>query len=169
MLETTGQLPASLVGSGHYHTEGLFDECQAIRSVPSRFKGKYCTVLFNLEFFNKSDSFVYADSVTDKIEDNPPILFLLRRLFGSSVNETTKLKPKLSSPHMKTSYINYPSISICLPSSCSASDLGKSIAQLIGSYVISGNQSVVTIADENLCFTDDRVLPPLSGSAIIVM
>lgn len=161
-MESTGQLPSNVFESGYYHAEGLFDECQTIRSVPHRFKGQYCKVFFNLEPITKLDQII-----NEEIE-NPSVLFLLRQLYGSSVNTSTRIKPKFSKPEVKSLLNNYPSLDICLPSTCSATDLGQSLAHMIGSYVI-GNQSIVTIADKTLCFTDDYTSPPLNGPAILVM
>ncbi len=51
-----------------------------------------------------------------------------------------------------------PSVSFCLPSTCSADDLNSAVAQLLGSRVIKGrNFSVIAIANENDCYTEEKV------------
>lgn len=164
MLETSGQFPAGVVGAGNHHAEGLFDECQTIRSDPYRFRGKYCTIFFKLMLLDQSE---IENSVTEN-DVTSPALAILRSLYGASTG-TVKIQPKLSLADGYTTGLNFPSLSVCLPSSCSASDLGQSIAEVIGSYVIGNNQSIVTIADENFCFTDDQAPPPIDGPTIIVM
>lgn len=166
-MESSGQLPAGIVGDDSFHAEGLFDECLAVRSEPDRFRGKYCTVFFKLESVEQSET-IFQDSAIEDHGRSETILFVLRRLFGMSVDSTTKIKPKISQSDTYSSIKNYPSFSFCLPSSCSASDLGHSIAQMVGSYVI-GNQSVVTVADDNLCLSDDQALPPIDGPVIVVL
>ena len=63
----------------------------------------------------------------------------------------------------------YPSVSLCLPSSCTAQDLGLSVAELIGGYVIDDNYSIVTVADEGFCFSQNDKTPELDGPDIAVM
>jgi hypothetical protein len=76
------------------------------------------------------------------------------------------VEPKLSASDAMAFML--PSFSLCIPSSCSASDLGHSVAKLVGSYVIA-NQSIVTIADENYCYTEDDSPTSFDGPDIAVM
>lgn len=158
MLESSAQFPAGVLGNGNYHAEGLFDECLAV-GVPGKFKGQYCSVFFRPEPVNQS-----------KINDedpspNSPILGIFHLLFGTSVG-TIRVDPKTSTADAMTSV--YPSIGLCIPSSCRASDLGETIAQMIGSYVIA-NQSIVTVADEGYCHTEDSGKSNFDGPTIAVM
>ena len=161
-MESSAQFPAGIVGSGNYHAEGLFDECLSIRA-SDRFRGQYCTVSLKPAPVQQSE-IINEDSPIPT--EYSPILDVLRRLFGPSIG-TVRVEPKTSGADA----LNYvlPSFPLCLPSSCSASDLGQSVAQLIGSYVIA-NQSIVTITDENYCFTqDDQDSPSFDGADIAVM
>lgn len=152
MLESSAQFPAGVFGAGNYHAEGLFDECLAVRTESNRFKGQYCTVFFRPEPVKQSE--ITKDSLTENgPTDSPLALAILRQLFGPSVLDAVRVEPKLL-PADPSTYI-LPSLSLCIPSSCSASDLGLTVAQLIGRYVIA-NQSIVTIADENYCFVTEE-------------
>lgn len=166
VMESSGQLPAGVIGDDSFHAEGSYDECLAVRSDPYRFRGKYCTVFFKMESIGQSET-VYQDSIEEH-ESSHTISFILHRLFGMSLDPISRIKPKISPSDTYSSILNYPSFSLCLPSSCSASDLGHSIAQMVGSYVI-GNESIVTVADENLCSTDDQALPAIDGPVIVVL
>ncbi len=163
-MESSAQFPAGIIGSGNFHAEGLFDECLAIRA-PGRFRGQYCSVYLKPTPVEHSD--IISDDSTDENRLSPILDYLLRRLFGPSLS-TDRVEPKTSGADA----LNYmlPSFSLCLPSSCSASDLGQSVAQLIGSYVIA-NQSIVIITDESYCFTQDDQdpHPSFDGADIAVM
>lgn len=148
----------------NYHAEGLFDECQAVRSVPDRFGGQYCTVFFKTSPIDPLEI----------VDDDPGVLYpeeldTLRRLLGSSVmDNAVRVKPKLLDNDPWALYHNYPSMSLCLPSSCSASDLGQSVANLIGQFAIA-NQSIVTISDEQFCFAQDRYPRSFDGLDIAAL
>jgi hypothetical protein len=79
---------------------------------------------------------------------------------------TDRVDPKLSVADAYSHLL--PSVSFCLPSSCSAEDLGQAVAELIGSYVIA-NKSIVTITDEQYCFKESNSPPALDGATITVM
>ena len=164
MFESSGQIPVSVLGEGNRHAEGMFDECLAVRSAPSKFRGKYCTVFFKLAPIVDSQIIQDAESSTEN-QSGSVVLYVLRQLFGSSAGNR-RVEPKLFNPETITIFHNYPSLSICLPSSCSASDLAQSVSQLVGSYVI-GDKSIVTITDDDSCFTDDAAdLPPVDSLVI---
>ena len=161
MFESSAQLPAGLIGYGNYHAEGLFDECLAVVA-PKRFHGRYCTVFFRpepVDWSTNNPSIDYDHNTTT------PMSFILQKLFGSAL-DVARIEPKLSSPDAMT--YAFPSLSLCLPSSCSASDIGQSFAQLIGSYIIA-NQSMVTIADDDYCFTEDNEPSTFDGPTIAFM
>ena len=177
MLESSAELPTGILENGNYHAEGLFDECLSVHSVPERVKGQYCTLYFNLEPTDQSEM------IYDEFESSSPgdltigsplsstklMANTLSELFGLSVvdNHVT-VRPKISGASMRPFYFNYPSMSLCLPSSCSASDLAESVGNLIGQFNIN-NQSIVTISDESFCFSDDRDQPAYDGPDVAVM
>lgn len=168
VLDSTAQLPDGIIQNEHYHAEGLFDECLSIRSVPQRIAGQYCTVFFKMApvdlsqiDYEDDDSHHHPllstkDLPTNGASSSPMLIVdMLHRLLGSPVEDAVKVKPKHIDKDPWMLYRNYPSFSLCLPSSCSASDLGESFSHLIGKYVIA-NQSIVTVADEHFCFSEDR-------------
>ncbi|KAI9559818.1 hypothetical protein GHT06_013825 [Daphnia sinensis] len=163
MLESSAQLPAGVFGAGNYHAEGLFDECIAVRAGSNRFKGQYCTVFFKPEPVEQSRMMV----PTMESNQTSTAFILLHQLFGTSVLDAVQVEPRISSADPSTYML--PSFGLCIPSSCSASDLAHSVAQLIGRYVIA-NQSIVTIADEKYCFTaEEDSSTSFSGPDIAVM
>ena len=176
VLEASAQLPAGIIDNGNYHAEGLFDECLSIQSMPERVRGKYCTLFFKEELIDQTE-INYGDSVISSPSQltigsfsrtSNTIADSLNQLFGISVVDNATVKPKISGANIWTLYFNYPSMSLCLPSSCSASDVGESVANIIGPFVIN-NQSIVTISDESFCFSDDRDPPSFDGPDIAVM
>jgi len=167
VLESSAELPAGIIKNGNYHAEGLFDECLSIRSVPERFNGKYCTLFFKGEFTDPSEM-IYSNEYAKQSKSSSNLVAnTLNQLLGWSIDDDVRVKPKISGANIWTLYFNYPSLSLCLPSSCSASDLGVSVANIIGSYVIS-NQSIVTISDESFCFSDDGDSQSFDGPEIVV-
>ncbi|XP_057365447.1 nose resistant to fluoxetine protein 6-like [Daphnia carinata] len=165
MLESSAQFPAGVFGAGNYHAEGLFDECLAVRGGSNRFQGQYCTVFFKPE---RVSGMIGNHTTTENNQtDSSTALIILNHLFGTSVEDAVRVEPKISSVDPSTYML--PSLGLCIPSSCSASDLAHSIAQLIGRYVIA-NQSIVTIADEKYCFTaEEDSSTSFSGPDIAVM
>lgn len=171
-MESSSLLPVGLVGGWNIHAEGLFDECLAIK-VPdgNRFRGQYCSVFFRPEPVDPSE-------ITREDLDNStitsthsgstsPLLVILRSIFGPLVSEE-RVQPKTADADAMT-YV-MPSLSLCLPSSCSALDVRQAISHLIGSYVIA-NKSIVTIADEHYCFSDNNGDQPntLDGPTLFFM
>ena len=169
MLESSAQLPAGVFGSGNFHAEGLFDECLAVRAESNRYRGQYCTVFFKPEPVERSE--IVSDELM-LVEDerngtSSAALHVLNKLFEGSVRGVRdRVEPKLSGSDAMVFIL--PSLGLCIPSSCSASDLGQSVAKLVGSYVIA-NQSIVTIADENYCYTEDDSPTSFDGPDIAVM
>ena len=144
---------------GNIHADGLFDECQAIRG--STFSGKYCNVYFVPTVVDPSEILL-------PINNERANLIGVFQLLGSLLS-SYQVKPKVVKAD-PTSYI-FPSISLCLPSSCSSTDLGEAVAQLVGGYVFAaGNFSIATVTDDNYCFVDNRPPPPsFDGPDITVM
>ena len=157
MLESSAELPAGIIGNENYHAEGLFDECLAIRSIPDRFGGQYCTLFFKMDPIDHSDITVHAGPYPEEFN-------IFRRL----VDNTVRVKPKIAASDSLVLYHNYPSLSLCLPASCSASDLRQSVANLIGQFVIA-NHSVVTMSGENFCFSQDRHPQSFDGLDIVAL
>lgn len=164
VFESSAQLPAGIVGIGNYHAEGLFDECLAIRA-DEKYKGQYCTVFLKPEPIGFSKLYTNEELTEIGHNETSPLLAFYQGLFKTS-SDIVRVDPKLSNADAST-YI-FPSFSLCLPSSCSSSDLGQSVAHLVGSFVIA-NQSIVTITDEHYCFTEDSAKPEFDGPTIAVM
>lgn len=142
MRESSGKLPVGFFGLGNFRADGLFDECKAVRA--PEFSGQYCTVYLKPSLIDPSD---IIDS--NKTRSN---LVSILQVLGPLLSQPDRIEPKVEGADPSVSFL--PSISFCLPSSCTAQDLGQAIAQLIGSYAF-GNYSIVTVADEEFCFKDD--------------
>jgi hypothetical protein len=164
VLESSAQFPAGIFGAGNYHAEGLFDECLAVRAESNRYRGRYCTIFFKLEPVTGSE--ILVNDQLNEPNDTSSTFEVFNHLFGSSNHSRNRVEPKLSGSDAMAFIL--PSLSLCIPSSCSASDLGQSVAEIIGNYVI-GNQSIVTIADENYCYTEDNSPIKFDGPDIAVM
>lgn len=162
MQESTGQLPLGLFGSTNLNADGLFDECLAVRS--PLFEGQYCTVAFKPELVDPADMLPPTQTEKDLLMGRRNYITIVQIL--GQLSDGNRVVPKVMEANTDTHYL--PSIGFCLPSSCNATDLGQSIAQLIGSYVI-GNRSVVTVADEQLCFKNSKEIDPIDGIDIVVM
>lgn len=164
VFESTGQLPPGLFGAGNVHADGLFDECQAVRAPV--FNGKYCSVYFKPELVDQSEIIPPPPpSYEEQGRGNFITIFQILGILGQ-LSGAGRVEPKLAGINSGT-YI-LPSISFCLPSSCSSGDLGQAVAQLVGSYVI-GNYSIATVTDEQYCFTDHVDPPSFDGPDITVM
>ena len=104
---------------------GLFLEC--LNSVDSQmeFRAKYCTVFFVA--LNESDC--------DLLADDLPLSLLSNQ----------------GEPIETMSNFNKPSVSFCIPSTCSASDLRSAVAQGVRDL------SLVSITSEDYCYTLDKI------------
>jgi hypothetical protein len=158
--ESSAKLPPGLFGSRNIHADGLFDECLAVRA--PGFDGQYCSVYFQPVAVDQSE-ILPPRSFNENHEGrrNFVTIFQLLGFLGSD-----RVEPKVSVADAST-YI-YPSTTFCLPSSCSAADLGQAVAELIGSYVIA-NYSLVTVTDEQYCFKENSDPPTFDGATITVM
>ena len=155
MQESSGKLPEEIqlltsTQSGNNRFEyGLFDQCISAQSDTGRFTGQYCTVLLELE-----------------------------EVGGVELGE-----PKSKEVEIPKSIFNHLStkegvVGLCLPSSCSALDVRKAVAQRVGQFKfpLSGNGlsvlpssliknqksgdvivSVTAISDESYCYTQEKV------------
>ena len=141
MYDSTGKLPEfqhNLIrpksALDALYVNGNFDKCLSVQSDREHIVGQYCTVFLNVE------------PVPDE--------FL--------INGTKLKEPRMSKVEVpKNLYESLPTkdagIGFCLPSSCSASDLRSAVAQRVGRNMIEPGKSVVTIADENHCFTNEKI------------
>lgn len=147
-------------GSENLHSDGLFDECLAIKGPEeANFRGQYCSVFLSLAPINESEIMPVQEEKASMVT----IFQVINQLFGGAAG---RIEPKVSNA---TPFSNaYPSTVFCLPSSCTADDLGQAVAQLIGTNVI-GNYSILTTTDENYCFTNARKTPTFDGPDIAVL
>ncbi len=88
---------------------------------------------------------------------------LINQLIGGTAG---RVEPKVAIAD--SSVTGLPSTVFCLPSSCTANDLGQAVAQLIGTNII-GNSSILTITGEKYCFTENQDPPSFDGPDIAVM
>lgn len=141
MYESSGRLDFALINTGSknvHHDVGLFDDCLEIHA--NDIYGQYCSVFFKLELIAEEE-----------------------------LDESAKLQePKTASPTKLYSNFLHPGSSFCLPSSCNAADLRQAVAQQIGYEILSGNYSVVTIADDNYCYSKAKK-EELDTASIVVM
>lgn len=157
-----------------FHAEGMFDECLAVQA--PNFTGQYCTAFFGLTPVNESE-LVYLPNDNNT---GPAVAELLNSS-ARSTNLVTLLQlvgwllgdqnVRLDRPKLGNAFPNVqilPGISFCLPSSCTADDLGQALGELIGTYVIS-NSSIRTITDEYFCFKQTDDSPTFDGPDIAVM
>lgn len=158
--ESSGKLPIGFFGLGNYRADGLFDECLAVRA-PS-FDGEYCTVFFKPVSANLSE--VANDSLFLGSEDRQNLISIFQIL--GQLSGPGRVKPIIEDAVASVAFL--PSISFCLPSTCTAQDLGQAIAQLIGSYIIA-NHSIVTITDDEFCFKPTDKPKEFDGADITVM
>lgn len=160
MQESSGHLPPGLFGSANFHADGLFDECQAVQA--PGFDGQYCTAFFKPALVDPSD--IISVQQVEKQEGRSNFITIFQLL--GLLSESDRTKPRLLAPDFNSYFL--PSLSLCLPSTCSADDFGQAVAQLVGEYVI-GNYSIVTVTDENYCFKENNPPVQLNGADICVM
>ena len=149
-----------LSGTLNWHSDGLFDECLAIQGPEEAdFKGQYCSVFLSLTPVNQ-----YEVMPANEERSSMVTLFqLINQLIGGTAG---LVEPKVA--QADSSATGLPSTVFCLPSSCTADDLGQAVAQLIGTNVI-GNSSILTITGEKYCFTKNQDPPSFDGPDIAVM
>ena len=165
MKESSGKVPVGLFGSGNLHADGLFDECLAVRA--PNFDGQYCTAYFKAEPVTESEIIWSPEAAyKEDAEERSANFVTLLNLLGFLSPNTGRVEPKVETADEITYAL--PSISFCLPSSCSAQDLGQAVAELIGSYIIA-NYSIVTVTDERYCFKENKDLISFDAPEITVM
>lgn len=140
MYESSGRMVEDLIytESGNiHHQPGLFDECISIKPSDVPFQGKYCSVFFDLRPQSPS---------TRSTPESDPEAQASESFFEEEPEETV-------------SYFQKTSVSFCIPSTCSAQDVRSAVAQRIGQhsrFVKRINSSVVTITNEDYCFTGEK-------------
>lgn len=148
MYESSGRLEEDLIysGSGNIHHEtGLFDQCVSIQPDDVPFQGQYCTVFFGLNG-------LFPKEIVDNYLSDP-----------SLINDEVRYR-KEGEPNQNVSAYQMPSVSFCLPSTCSVRDLRWAVAQRVGHRLVNNmNLSLVTISNEDYCYTrqklDDSKIP----------
>lgn len=168
MFDSTGKMPEGLYTLSNVDAPGLFDECLAVKAPD--FTGKYCTIYFRREPVDPSE----LEGSSSGFSFKPPtrnnwlyfyqILNLL--LSGSKLKEPKERDTDIGSG-------SDPSAGYCIPSSCSAEDFRKSVAQLVGYSALGDNQtgysSLVSMTDESECYTIDEAPPTLDAQDITVL
>ena len=157
-----------MYGGGNLHADGLFDECLAVRA--PNFDGQYCTAYFKAAAVNESEILLTewpsSNDNSDDVQERSANLVTLLQLLGLLSPNVERVEPKVETADVIT-YV-FPSISFCLPSSCSAQDLGQAVAELIVSYIIA-NYSIVTVTDERYCFKENKDPTSFDAPEITVM
>ena len=172
MYESTGSYPDGLFDSLNVHAVGLFDECLNIRPPePLNFTGKYCTVFLNSDPLDYPISHKTAPSFPFKPKKDLRTGILAFPQYLHFLLGSTEVVPERVADAYPSVW-GEPSIGICLPSSCSYNDLRASVAQMVGTFVVDIGglkESIVTITDDNFCFSDSDPAPEFDGADIAVM
>ena len=162
VYEATGKLP--VIGldnvlkewkNDHRSSPGLFESCLAASSAFAQ----YCTVFFQSEQVDRNE----WTNIND--EHRPAQLgwLYIHELGKNATPSGAKLKQykwKKEANFYKGGYP--PHIGLCLPSSCSARDVGSAVAQLmdrrpIDSMEMLSPRAVIPVADENYCYTNEKL------------
>ena len=180
MFGASGKLPEGRLSSGNNAAPGLFEECLAAKgpAVGSSFQGQYCTVFFSVENV-EPDELAEQQQESSKIESRNWLV--IHQISQFSFNGPKLKKPKEKNGNTQSAFAYLPNIGFCIPSSCSALDFRSAVAQLVG-HSASANatavddvepryKSVVSITDEDYCFTQKKIdsPPKFDGPDIAVM
>ena len=195
MYESSGKFPESngdLYSTEKIQSAGLFDECLRIQHDADEFRGKYCTAMFTLEpiksyEIDEERTLLSGGSTISMNTNNWVAMYQLPQWFNSKDNKLVSgpvlKKPKKRPFKDSGSFLPFmlPSIGYCIPSSCSGEDFASALAQLVGQRAV-GNvskgtdgqaqyKSVVTLAGDNYCYTQDMVeaAPDFDAADIIYM
>lgn len=186
VYETSGKFPDTYSKQGpqvsiRSTSTGLFDECLTVDAQwnDANFQGQYCMATFNLMPVDPAN--VINQSVTN---DNWMALYQLPFWFNTNqesqqmiINPTTKTEESLSHFYV----LMLPSISYCIPSSCSGHDFASAVAQQVGRSVLTNvtstdgvffsSASILTIAGDTYCYTrsSTKEARALDGPDITVM
>jgi len=176
VYESTAKFPEGLFKgpAPNTHAVGLFDECKAVRAEEHDFVGRYCSVYVGLRQLNDSTSETPPSNA--KRDERGYLINMGRylRLIMSLINggADDEIEPVVEDAKPGAWY--NPSMSFCVPSSCTAFDLRTAVAELIGSFALSvpGEEekySLVTYLDDRLCFADTDPPPEFTAGDIAVM
>lgn len=130
VYESSGRLVEELIhtGSGNVHHE---------------------SGLFDECLSVRSDDIVFRGQYCSVFFDLKPI--------SSNVNDMDTNSNE-GEPYTYMSNFRMPSVSYCLPSTCSARDLRSAVAQLVGRRNINGvNHTLVTISSEDYCYSEEKI------------
>ena len=137
------------------HAFGLFDECLAIRAenreTSSSFRGRYCTVYF------RPTRAVLANATGLQSPRNPSnnwISIIQDWDLFRVVRAVAQTADSAYDDHVASR-----SSSFCLPSSCTAADVRRAVADLVGDFGIADGHnetfvSILTATDEKQCYVD---------------
>jgi len=171
MKESTARgMPLGIHKSINLYAYGLFDECLAVREPSLHLKGKYCNVFFKIEPLPESHTNVNLEGTLHrrKRDTTWTSIFQLIDWLGFKFGKDGKKieEPKVGKP--TTGDLYSPGMGYCIPSSCSAADFGKSIAQIVEKYAFNGLY-VFPVTSEQYCFSDDEDAPQFDGLTIAVI
>ena len=151
---------------------GQFDECLEVRA-PS-FQGQYCSVFYTpiVQKINETDpAEPLKETLTPLNSQWIDFYNLLNFLWG--LRGRKNITPAVREGGLNYIPLGYPQgMGFCIPSSCSAEDLGNAVGQLIGTsgYINNGTQeSIATLYNEKYCFTDTKDPPQFDGVDIAVL
>ena len=137
MLYSSGKL-SDINLSANKQAMGHFDQC--LSASGPNFEGKYCTSYL---ISNNSELLIQflRNSAFSRLDDSAP--------------RATTTTPNLTAP----THFLHPSLSLCIPSSCNASDLG--IALAVEVLERSNFDDTITFSvgiEDNFCYTKSQVV-----------
>lgn len=142
MLDASGKLSDMYINANK-HVMGHYDQCLSV--VASRFIGKYCTI-----FIQDHSPLSPGEKPGDHLVQ------LLRNAAVYGINTADDIKEgRTAGEPQVTNTRNFlqPRLSLCVPSTCLATDVGVAIAHLLRTQLV-GNLSSITVAtEEDFCFT----------------
>ena len=166
---------------GNGHLMGNFDECLDVRASGSLdFSGQYCTAFWL--------PYIVQDGNTGTDFHQRSLLTILTVL-GHLVNLSavpTYLEPNLYTSQLPSigkqpAVIDFMKMTVlifhliqcqftayCLPSSCSPEEFKMAFAEQVGSHLLA-NYSIVTVTNDQYCFTKEKRAKPLDAADITVM
>ena len=172
---TANNLPGfdkNLFTSPFGYEYGQFDECLEVRA-PS-FQGRYCSVFYEpiVQEINETDKAEPLKETFTPLNSQWINFYnLLNFILGYKAEKN--IKPVVLEGDLGYIPFGLPQgMGFCIPSSCSAEDLGNAVGQLIGTfgYINNGTQvSITTLYNEKYCFTDTIDPPQFDGVDIAVL
>lgn len=176
MHESTAKGAAGFFRNFLGYEYGLFDECLAVKG--PKFNGKYCNVAY------LPTTRDYTPPKIDELEDLKENYQLLRTEWIDIMHlwnlitghNGTTIEPDIVNefPIIAIPYGVPFAMGMCVPSSCSAEDLGKAVGQVIGTSasinpINETITSITTFTDEKNCFTDNKDPPQFDSIDITVL